>query len=376
MQSIIVYPGAFSDSPRRERYSIFGHRRVLIGQAWYHSPIVLSWRDVLRCGRNESQGSNVVLHEFAHHLDGLDGDVDGSPPLTGQKLQEWYRVAEAEYRRLVGNALRGEATILNYYGATNLVEFFAVATECFFERPQAMCRQHGELYAILRDFYRQDPAAWLPDAKAEDGPSDVATNAESAEEDAGADPADWASETVDELFTKMVVYMNAGQYEMAERAASRTIERDPADVEVYQHRAQARGKLGKFAEALQDCEKALAIEPDDLDTYRARAAALIGLQQYEQAEEDLDRVLANSREDAEAFYLHGLVAAEFDQYERAVSDFSRSLWKRPLNADAHYHRGLAYRQLGRLEEAEADRQKAFDLDPEVDRPIWLRKNRK
>lgn len=61
MQSIILYPGAFSDSPRRERYSIFGGRRVLIGQAWYHSPIVLSWRDVLRCGRNESMGSNVVL---------------------------------------------------------------------------------------------------------------------------------------------------------------------------------------------------------------------------------------------------------------------------------------------------------------------------
>ena len=113
MQSIILYPSAFSDSPRRERYSIFGYRRVLIGQAWYHSPIVLSWRDVLRCGRNESQGSNVVLHEFAHHLDGLDGDVDGSPPLTGQKLREWYRVAEAEYRRLVGSTLRSEATILN-----------------------------------------------------------------------------------------------------------------------------------------------------------------------------------------------------------------------------------------------------------------------
>ena len=284
-------------------------------------------------------------------------------------------MAETEYRRLVGNALRGEATILNSYGATNPVEFFAVATECFFERPQAMCRQHGELYAILRDFYRQDTATWLPDAKAEDGPAGAEMNVEDAEEDAGADLAERASETVDELFTKMVVYMNAGQYELAERAASRAIEHDPADVELYQHRAQARAKLGKFAEALQDCEKALAIEPGDIDTYRARAAALVGMQQYEQAEEDLEPGLGQFARRCRGIFLHGRVASGLGQYARAVSDFSRSLWKRPLYADAHYHRGLAYQQLGRLEEAESDRRKAFDLDPEVDRPIWLKRNR-
>ena len=239
-----------------------------------------------------------------------------------------------------------------------------------------MCLQHEELYAILRDFYRQDPAAWLPDAKVEDGPLGAKTNAEDAEMDAGADPAEWDSATVDELFTLMVVYMNAGQYEFAERAASRTIERDPSDVEAYQHRAQARAKLGKFSEALQDCEKALAIDAEDIDTYRSRAAALVGLQRYEQAKNDLDRVLDYSREDAEAYYLRGLVASGSKQYDRAVSDLSRSLWKRPLYADAHYQRGLAYQQLGRLKDAESDRQKAFDLDPEVDRPIWLRKNRK
>jgi Flp pilus assembly protein TadD len=72
--------------------------------------------------------------------------------------------------------------------------------------------------------------------------------------------------------------------------------------------------------------------------------------------------------------LPGVVAIALGQYARSVSDFSKSIWKHPLYADAHYHRGLAYQQLGRLEDAESDRQKAFDLDPEVDRPTWLRMN--
>ena len=102
---------------------------------------------------------------FAHYLDGLDGDVDGTPPSAGREQEQtWYRVTEAEYRRLVGQARRKEVTLLDHYGASNRAEFFAVASECFFEQPQAMRREHEELYGVLRDFYRQDPAQWLPDA--------------------------------------------------------------------------------------------------------------------------------------------------------------------------------------------------------------------
>ena len=71
---------------------------------------------------------------------------------------------EVEYLRLVGKAERRETALLSHYGATNRVEFFAVATECFFERPHALREQQAELYAVLRDFYKQDPAEWLPDA--------------------------------------------------------------------------------------------------------------------------------------------------------------------------------------------------------------------
>jgi Mlc titration factor MtfA (ptsG expression regulator) len=160
--SIIVYQGPY----RHPMRSGFIPGVALHGEAWYRGPIVLSWRDVLESGQNASGGHNLVFHEFAHYLDGLDGEVDGDPPLAGREQeQNWYRVTEAEYLRLVGQARRDEVALLDHYGATNRAEFFAVATECFFEQPRAVQRGHKELYAALRDFFRQDPARWLPDAK-------------------------------------------------------------------------------------------------------------------------------------------------------------------------------------------------------------------
>ncbi len=163
--SVILYPSSYALPRHSQEGSLIIYENVPVaGEAWYRGPIILSWKDVLACGRNAEEGRNVTLHEFAHHLDGLDGEVDGVPPLAPDQERRWYRVTEAEYGQLVRSTRRHEATLLDQYGATNYVEFFAVATECFFEQPHAMKRRHRELYAILRDFYRQDPADWLPDA--------------------------------------------------------------------------------------------------------------------------------------------------------------------------------------------------------------------
>jgi MtfA peptidase len=369
VQSIILYPKAFVNSYRDySGFTIVPQKASLIGQAWYHSPIILSWQEVLQCGHNASNGGNVVLHELAHHLDGLDGDVDGSPPLTGEQNKIWYRTTEAEYLRLVGSARRGEVTLLSHYGATNRAEFFATATECFFEQPLAMQRQHLELYNVLSDFYRQDPAQWLPDA--DSSPSSCRScSACSAE----IDPEQWQSASPDELFTLAVTYLNEGRYDLAEQATSRAIQLDPSDGEAYQHRALARVQLGMFAEALKDCDEALCFDPDDLEAYTARGAAHVGLKHYEQAMDDLDRVLQVNRDDANAYYFRGLAWAGMGQFERAVADYSQSIIKHPLVADAHYQRGLANKKLDRTEDAEADLQTAFHLDPEVDRPPWLRR---
>ena len=108
---------------------------------------------------------SVVLHEFAHHLDSLDGEMAGLPPLpTRQAVERWKAVTDREYQQLVDDVEHGRFSLLDSYGATNKAEFFAVATECFYELPRAMQAEHPELYSVLSDFYRIEPSRWWPDA--------------------------------------------------------------------------------------------------------------------------------------------------------------------------------------------------------------------
>ncbi len=151
VSSILLFP--------REFESVDGDS--VLGQAYVEGTVLLSWEDVLKGARHPGDGHNVVLHEFAHQLDLIDRDFDGTPPLeTWRKYQRWKKVIGPEYRRLVEAAGRDEVTLLDRYGATCEGEFYAVATECFFERPVEMRRQHPGLYGILRGYYRQDPAGW------------------------------------------------------------------------------------------------------------------------------------------------------------------------------------------------------------------------
>jgi Mlc titration factor MtfA (ptsG expression regulator) len=109
---------------------------------------------------NELDGHNVVLHEFAHKLDLGEGRVDGVPHLEDDSQYErWAEVMSAEYERLVEDTEKGHATLLDDYAATNAGEFFAVATECFFEKARQMRDRHPELYDVLKSYYRQDTAA-------------------------------------------------------------------------------------------------------------------------------------------------------------------------------------------------------------------------
>ncbi|MEC9372422.1 MAG: M90 family metallopeptidase, partial [Planctomycetota bacterium] len=123
-------------------------------------PVVLSWCDVMRGAADPRDGRNVAFHEFAHQLDYEEGDANGAPPLPDQsRYAAWARVLGAEFETLRADLEHHRQTILDPYAATNPAEFFAVATELFFERPRAMRRTHPDLYDQLAAFYRQDPAA-------------------------------------------------------------------------------------------------------------------------------------------------------------------------------------------------------------------------
>lgn len=129
------------------------------GESWHTGAVVLSWDEALATALDLDDGRNVILHEFAHQLDQEDRAADGAPILDRPgAYATWARVLGEEYARLRRESDEGRTTVLDAYGGTDPAEFFAVATEAFFERPRALKHRHPELYAELERFYRQDPA--------------------------------------------------------------------------------------------------------------------------------------------------------------------------------------------------------------------------
>ncbi|WP_417736182.1 zinc-dependent peptidase [Rosistilla oblonga] len=163
VQSILVYPDVYTAKSHTSIGSGVlmegvSHRE---GEAWYRGPVILSWADVLEDGDRDNDGNNLVLHEFAHQLDMLNGRVvDGTPPLETQaQFDRWQTLIEREYEQLVSDCQYGRSHVINSYGAEHISEFFAVATETFFERPLSFRARHPELYEIFSQYYRQNPAA-------------------------------------------------------------------------------------------------------------------------------------------------------------------------------------------------------------------------
>ena len=122
-------------------------------------PVLIAWDEAHASARHPGRGYNVVFHEFAHKLDMLDHMVDGTPPLGRRgDIDRWVEVCTEAYESLREGIDRPP---LRPYGATNPAEFFAVATEAFFDVPLALHEHEPDLYEVLRDFYRQDPAQRL-----------------------------------------------------------------------------------------------------------------------------------------------------------------------------------------------------------------------
>jgi MtfA peptidase len=170
LQTILIYPGVYVVPTTRHVGSGImretdEHRG---GESWGEGAVVLAWDEVYRGLTNPESGS-VTLHEFAHQLDYEDGGHADGVPLLGQgeslsvrkrRQAEWTRVMRMEYEQLREQVRRGEHSVLREYGATNPAEFFAVATECFFGKPQELRQKHPALYEQMRWYYRQDPAGW------------------------------------------------------------------------------------------------------------------------------------------------------------------------------------------------------------------------
>ncbi|NOZ11966.1 MAG: zinc-dependent peptidase [Gammaproteobacteria bacterium] len=158
--SIIVYPAGFA--PQRTVMDQFGvaHqvKEALSGEAWQRGPVVLSWQATEHAG--ELDGSNLVIHEFAHKLDMLNGAADGFPPLHRKMHRSaWTAAFEPAFADFQSKTDGGVHTGIDAYAASSPAEFFAVLSEVFFERPQAIQAHYPKIYDNLRQFYRQDPLA-------------------------------------------------------------------------------------------------------------------------------------------------------------------------------------------------------------------------
>ncbi len=165
LTTILVYPSAYVAKAIKPLWNglALEAEHVNLGESWMSGIVVLSWDDVRAGASDFADGRNLVLHEFAHQLDREDGAFDGTPPLEERShYTAWARVLSAEYEQLKRDTWLGRPTVLDEYGTIDPAEFFAVATECFFEKPRALEKRHPELYAELRSFYRQDPARLMP----------------------------------------------------------------------------------------------------------------------------------------------------------------------------------------------------------------------
>jgi Mlc titration factor MtfA (ptsG expression regulator) len=163
LRSVLVYPSQFlvPGEWQDEHGVVTEESRELAGESWDVSRVILSWEDVDSRGA-PGEAYNVVIHEFAHYLDHESG---GAPWIAGAaSRRRWLQLLDAELERLRAQAESGARSFLDPYAAQDRGEFFAVASEAFFEEPAAFSRELPALYRALAELYRLDPAAWARDA--------------------------------------------------------------------------------------------------------------------------------------------------------------------------------------------------------------------
>ncbi|MGD2139660.1 MAG: zinc-dependent peptidase [Burkholderiales bacterium] len=160
---VIVYPDEFMPRGefRDEHGLVHTDPHAYAGQAWSRGPVILSWRSIETGSRHD--GGNVVIHEFAHKLDMLNGSADGYPMLHREMNREtWARIFTHAYEDLRSRVVQGRERYLDEYATESPAEFFAVVSESFFEQPELLLRHYPDIYDQLAQFYRQNPANALP----------------------------------------------------------------------------------------------------------------------------------------------------------------------------------------------------------------------
>ena len=165
VSSILVYPDAYHVRDiESDGLIVSESHEIRAGEASSRGQVVLAWKECEAAASNPHSGHNVILHEFAHQLDYLDGTADGAPPLSGEQARHWQTSMTHAYEHLRHTLHHHQKPWLDPYGATEPAEFFAVLTEAFFQQPSHLKHEHPEVYAALQGYYRLDPTTLWQDA--------------------------------------------------------------------------------------------------------------------------------------------------------------------------------------------------------------------
>ena len=156
---VVIYPGAFwvVRNTTDAAGVVSQQEQALSGESWSRGPVILSWDDIAADLAAPQPGRNVVVHEFAHKLDMLDGSTNGAPPLhSDMEPQQWSEVFSAAFDHLQQRLAFHQSPGINAYAATSPAEFFAVVSEYFFTDPQTLHQHYPMIYDQLALFYRQN----------------------------------------------------------------------------------------------------------------------------------------------------------------------------------------------------------------------------
>ena len=164
LKTVIVFPEAFvHESTETDEGGIHTDSRHRVsGLSFDSGTVSLAWKETQVGGRCMHDGYNLFFHEFSHQLDQASGYANGAPVLRRPEYYgEWYEVMRDEFERLIEDSSKGRVTLLDDYGAEDPAEFFAVATETFFEKARKMRKHYPDLYRVMKQYYQLDPAEWI-----------------------------------------------------------------------------------------------------------------------------------------------------------------------------------------------------------------------
>ncbi len=302
--------------------------------------IVLPWEEALHGCRDRTDGTNIVVYSFARRLASLAAASGDTYWLNG--LQEEFEAAGGD---------DGAATLLDRSGLADGTEFFAVATEFFFERTLELRRAHRELYELLGRFYSLSPDDWFDDGEDEEEEPFVVVT-EAGDMDVG--------EPGDEDYVGGLNLLEEGRVEEAVAALESALRAAPDDSEVCRDLGGALLWLERHDEAERTFDRAIALDVDDPLTHFLRARLMTDLGRFDEALDDL----RHCEHGEHVAYCRGQARAGLGHYRRAIGEFSAVIRMNPDRADAYRERASAYAALGKIRKSQEDREAAAELEPD------------